>query len=70
MARTIPEPTEEDLAVARHAALVTAESLSMDVTGAVESFIDHQSRVHAQMQAEIRWLRSIIHESNGLRERA
>lgn len=61
-AATIPAPREDDIKIARIAVTSTAtlNGLDLDDPGVAE-FIERTVAVQAQMSAEIRWLRNIVH---------
>ena len=61
--RTIPEPTNTDFSVALTGLRVQAERFGVNrSTPAMNAFMQHQAEVLAQLNAEVRWLRNIIHK--------
>lgn len=61
--RTIPEPTDTDQAMARSGMRFSVQRAGLDWDDPkVQDFVEQVTRVQAQMSAEIRFLRNIIHD--------
>ncbi len=63
MTRTIPEPTHDEFHIAFSGALFQARAFALDLTDhGVNDFLVHQAETIAQKDAEIRWLRNLLHK--------
>jgi hypothetical protein len=61
--RVIPMPHQDEISVARTAIGVQAERFGLDVSDPkFQEFMEHEVTVKAQMMAEIRWLRNMMHD--------
>ena len=70
--RTIPEATNADFSIALTGLLNQAHFHGINPNDvATATFINHQAEVIAQLYAEVRWLRNIIHKetADGIQER-
>ena len=67
MARTIPEPTNDDFKVAFNGLLLQGQSRGLDLVTDehLRGFVQHAAEVIAQLEAEVRWLRNIVNERGG-----
>ena len=62
MARTIPEPTETDFSMALTAAIsLWKENHDYPLTYEDLDYLTKSSHVVAQLNAEVRWLRNLVH---------
>lgn len=62
-AATIPPPHEDEFMIARTSIRSTAEHCGLDLDDpTIQKFIERQVSVKAQMMAECRWLRNIVHK--------
>jgi len=67
MARTIPEPTEDEITVARVAMRFTVAQTALDWDDPeVQRLVDLVVASSAQRAAEIRWLRNMTHNPERL----
>lgn len=64
--RSIPEPTTQDYQVAFSALLITASQYGLEINTnePLLATFRQVAEVHAQMAAEIRWLRNMIHPTD------
>lgn len=59
---TIPPPHPDELAAAKFGINLQAEAHGVDIVDEnFVAFTEHHSRVVAQLNAEIRWLRKMVH---------
>lgn len=62
MARTIPEATATDFSIALTGAMIQAEAYNLDTTDAdLHAYILDQAELVAQLNAEVRMLRNLMH---------
>lgn len=65
--RTIPEPSQDEVTIARTAVTNQAGFAGLDVQSEqMTAFLNSLAAVQAQHMAEIRWLRNMTHDPNAL----
>lgn len=63
MARTIPPPHRDETMMARKSLQLNAERHGIELDADMIEFINAEAQVKAQMFAEIRWLRNMLHQN-------
>lgn len=66
--RTIPPPSEGEVHIARESIMNQARAHGLTLGETTLTFIESQVEVKAQLMAEIRWLRGMIHDPSALAE--
>jgi len=66
MAATIPESNGTDFNICFRGLLFSCCEFNIDMKGEnVRDFICHEAEIKAQLMAEIRWLRNMVHGETG-----